>query len=107
MNSNTGTAQTYEAGDQRKSKRTTPEKFESGPPNAHDLHDPKDQRSLSNRAELETRDQEREDHTRLYKMDPTAPAQAHGNKPSRGAEVDAELQQDDELRLKEKGLRSK
>lgn len=25
----------------RKSKRTTPEKFESGPPNAHDLHDPK------------------------------------------------------------------
>lgn len=28
----------------------------------------------------------------------------HGNKPSRGAEIDAELKADDEQRLKEKGL---
>lgn len=37
--------------------------------------------------------------------DPTAPAKSHGNKPSRGAEIDAELQRDDELRLQEKGIK--
>ena len=36
-------------------------------------------------------------------QDPTQPARDHGNRPSRGAEIDKELQQDDELRLKEKG----
>jgi hypothetical protein len=31
----------------------------------------------------------------------------HGNQPSKGAQIDAELQADDELRLKEKGVEGK
>ncbi|EEP79829.1 predicted protein [Uncinocarpus reesii 1704] len=41
----------------------------------------------------------------LAKKDPLAPATFHGNKPSRGAQVDAELKRDDEERLREKGLK--
>ena len=47
---------------------------------------------------------EQEEQERLSKKDPTAPAKAHGNKPSRGAEIDAELMRDDEERLKQKGI---
>ncbi|WEW56915.1 hypothetical protein PRK78_002372 [Emydomyces testavorans] len=38
----------------------------------------------------------------LAKKDPLAPAMFHGNKPSRGAQIDAELRREDEERLKEK-----
>jgi hypothetical protein len=41
----------------------------------------------------------------LQKMDPLKPAQMHGNKPSRGAQVDAELKREDEERLRQKGIR--
>ena len=67
----------------------------------------RDQRSLSNRADLEAREQLKEeemDNQPPHNGDPTAPAKFHGNKPSRGAEIDAELQRDDELRLQEKGI---
>lgn len=36
-------------------------------------------------------------------VDPTAAARDHGNRPSRGAEIDKQLQEDDQLRLQEKG----
>jgi hypothetical protein len=49
--------------------------------------------------EAEEAERERE----MSQRDPTAPAKAHGNRPSRGAEIDKELMQDDELRLQEKG----
>ncbi|THG99898.1 hypothetical protein EW026_g2531 [Hermanssonia centrifuga] len=106
MNTNTGTAQTYEAGDQRTHKSTAQGRFEAGPANAHDLHDPKDQRSLSNRAALEVKQDIEEDASESGRAGPTGPAKSHGNKPSRGAEIDAELQRDDEQRLKEKGISS-
>ena len=66
----------------------------------------RDQRSLGNRAALETRDQEREEQEEqsMSRRDPTAPAKAHGNKPSRGAEIDAELQAEDEEMLRRKGI---
>lgn len=35
--------------------------------------------------------------------DPLEPARRHGNKPSRGAEIDAELQREDEEAMKKKG----
>ncbi|KAI5308767.1 hypothetical protein KEM55_004919 [Ascosphaera atra] len=38
----------------------------------------------------------------LSKHDPTAPAMMHGNEPSRGAQVDKELREDDQRRLNEK-----
>ena len=40
-----------------------------------------------------------------YNGDPTQAAQSHGNRPSRGAEIDKQLKEDDELRLKEKGIK--
>ena len=40
-----------------------------------------------------------------YGGDPTARAEKHGNKPSRGAEIDKQLKEDDELRLQEKGIK--
>ena len=59
---------------------------------------------MGNRAAIETKEEEQEEQERLSKKDPTAPAKAHGNKPSRGAEIDAELMRDDEERLKQKGI---
>ncbi|KAJ5832534.1 hypothetical protein N7474_000845 [Penicillium riverlandense] len=41
----------------------------------------------------------------LSKSDATKPAQLHGNKPSKGAEIDRELQMEDEQRLREKGIK--
>lgn len=35
--------------------------------------------------------------------DPLEPARRHGNKPSRGAQIDAELQREDEEAMKKKG----
>ncbi|KAI1906695.1 hypothetical protein LOZ12_005925 [Ophidiomyces ophidiicola] len=38
----------------------------------------------------------------LVKKDPLAPALFHGNKPSRGAQIDAELRKEDYERLRQK-----
>jgi hypothetical protein len=37
------------------------------------------------------------------KKDPTLPAKLHGNEPSRGAKIDAELQAEEEEELRRKG----
>ncbi|KAA8899400.1 hypothetical protein FN846DRAFT_174972 [Sphaerosporella brunnea] len=105
MMSNVGNRQVYEAGDQRtnKSTDTDPREFayEEGQKNSHKLDDPKDQRSLANRlAAAEKKDREREDHSEAG--DPRAPAWHHGNEPSKGAKIDAELQKEDEELLARK-----
>ncbi|OIW30843.1 hypothetical protein CONLIGDRAFT_630755 [Coniochaeta ligniaria NRRL 30616] len=41
--------------------------------------------------------------TEAAKRDPTAPATLHGNKPSRGAQIDKELMEEDAAILKKKG----
>ncbi|KIP12473.1 hypothetical protein PHLGIDRAFT_259454 [Phlebiopsis gigantea 11061_1 CR5-6] len=107
MNSKTGNQQIYEANEQRETKEQHQERYEAGPANAHRLNDPKDQRSLSNRAALEVREQQKEEEAEQNAIvgDPTAPAKSHGNKPSKGADIDAELQRDDELRMQEKGIK--
>ncbi|RKU45446.1 hypothetical protein DL546_007281 [Coniochaeta pulveracea] len=46
---------------------------------------------------------DKKDEVAALKKDPTAPARMHGNNPSRGAEIDAELQAEDEAILKKKG----
>jgi hypothetical protein len=38
----------------------------------------------------------------MHKKDPTLPAKAHGNEPSKGAKIDAELQAEEEQRIREK-----
>lgn len=74
----------------------------------------RDSRSLKNRlhAEMELEQHERggdfvnevpAESGDPYNGDPTQAARDHGNRPSRGAEIDKQLKEDDELRLKEKG----
>ncbi|KKK15541.1 hypothetical protein ARAM_004679 [Aspergillus rambellii] len=41
----------------------------------------------------------------LSKQNPIKPAMLHGNKPSKGAQIDRELHLEDEQRLREKGIK--
>jgi len=108
--SSVGTSGVYEAGDQRNYKDeeiNTAERYKEGKPNSHLANDSKDQRSIANKlAREEKRQHEPEEkdigQQRLEK-DATLPAKAHGNKPSRGAEIDQELREEEEEILKKKG----
>ncbi|GAO19388.1 uncharacterized protein UV8b_02130 [Ustilaginoidea virens] len=107
-NSNVGNSSVYEAGDQRnvkESERDEATKYEQGQPGAHLLNDPKDQRSISNRAAAEKKQQGSEDdfETAALKKDPTLPARLHGNEPSKGAKIDAQIAAEEEQELKNKG----
>ncbi|CAG8970797.1 hypothetical protein HYALB_00001584 [Hymenoscyphus albidus] len=109
-NSSVGQASVYEAKDQRTSSRKEEEeqkRFHEGQKNAHKLNDPLDQRSLANRAkdeeQREKEDTPESEEVKVLKQDPTLPAKLHGNKPSRGAEIDAQLQAEEEAELKRKG----
>ncbi|GAA6053255.1 hypothetical protein NBRC10513_007169 [Rhodotorula toruloides] len=78
-------------------------RYEEGKENAHDLADSKDERSIANnlaaaKAKEKAEDQ-KEDSTGYSGV---GAAEAHGNKPSRGAQIDAELQKEDEELLKKK-----
>ncbi|PWI70118.1 hypothetical protein PCL_00262 [Purpureocillium lilacinum] len=106
-NSKVGTSAVYEAGDQRNVKRSeqdTSVPYEEGKVNSHKLTDPKDERSIANRLAAEERQGETPDdkETARLKKDPTLPAKMHGNEPSKGAKIDAQLQAEDEQRLREK-----
>ncbi|KAK8024108.1 hypothetical protein PG993_012174 [Apiospora rasikravindrae] len=84
---------------------TEHERFEEGKENSHLATDSKDQRSIANRLGAEERKDEGKDETletQQTKEDPTLPARAHGNKPSRGAEIDAEIQAEEEEQLAKK-----
>lgn len=50
-------------------------------------------------AEKEDAESERQ----LAHADPLAPARSHGNEPSRGAKIDAEIQAEEEEELRRKG----
>ncbi|KAK0737542.1 hypothetical protein B0T21DRAFT_365469 [Apiosordaria backusii] len=106
-NSNVGNSQVYEAGDQRNAKSSelgSESRFHEGVANSHHNNDPKDNRSLVNRAaaERQSSDPPESLETSLHKKDPTLPAKMHGNEPSRGAKIDAELQAEDEAMLNKK-----
>ena len=107
-NSQAGTSGMHEAGDQRNVKQSelnqaTP--YEEGKVNSHQSLDSKDERSIANR--LAAEEQKSKDHddpeTAMLKQDPTLPAKMHGNEPSKGAKLDAELQNEEEEYLKRKG----
>jgi len=75
-----------------------------GTQNAHNPLDKKDSQThpnTANQVSLEHKLQE-EAEEELKNKNPTDLAKEHGNKPSRGAEIDEELKKDDQLRLKEK-----
>ncbi|KAM0243473.1 hypothetical protein ACHAPO_000322 [Fusarium lateritium] len=126
--SNVGNRGVYEAGDQRniseaerKAQESNP--YHEGKENSHDNLDSskitqkakigridanefaEDERSIANRLAAEEQKSESGDDTETaqLKKDPTLPARAHGNEPSKGAKVDAELQAEEEEELKRKG----
>ncbi|KAI9741447.1 MAG: hypothetical protein M1818_004253 [Claussenomyces sp. TS43310] len=113
MSSNVGTHNIYEDGDQKnvpqseidQAKREA--RFHEGKENSHQANDSKDERTIANKlAREEKREKEGEQDTEevaALKKDPTAPAKLHGNEPSKGAKIDAELQAEEEAELKRKG----
>ncbi|KAF9492192.1 hypothetical protein BDN71DRAFT_1451861 [Pleurotus eryngii] len=100
MLSKVGNPQVYNDGDQRTRKRC-----EAGKPNAHNDLDSKDNRTLSNRqASAEKIAQVEEANPNPREIDdPLKPARSHGNEPSRGAKIDAQIQQEEEEELSRKG----
>ncbi|KAI8623141.1 hypothetical protein F5Y19DRAFT_394276 [Xylariaceae sp. FL1651] len=82
-------------------------RFEEGKENSHLPNDSKDERSIANRLANEERklkrDEEEDPETTASKKDPTLPAKMHGNEPSRGAKIDADLQAEEEEYLQRKG----
>lgn len=63
----------------------------------------RDQRSIANRlAAAEKNELDGGKESNIH-SDPLAPARAHGNEPSRGAKIDAELQAEEEEELRRKG----
>ncbi|KAI0370452.1 hypothetical protein BV20DRAFT_1052481 [Pilatotrama ljubarskyi] len=115
MQSNVGNPQVYEDGDQRNgpsnaSQLPEPNQpranlAEQGQRNAHNVFDPKDDRNLEIRMKQEKkmeRQAERDERAQTV-SDPLEPAQRHGHQPSRGAQIDADLQREDEENIKKKG----
>ncbi|KAM0202351.1 hypothetical protein ACHAPA_011556 [Fusarium lateritium] len=106
--SNVGNRGVYEAGDQRnapESERNTQDPYNEGKENSHDNLDSKDERSIANRLAAAEKETEAGDdlQTAQIKQDPTLPARAHGNEPSKGAKIDAQIQQEEQEELERKG----
>ncbi|KAH6676442.1 hypothetical protein B0J14DRAFT_585554 [Halenospora varia] len=111
--SNVGNSQVYEAGDQvnRPQAEIDQEKkdarFHEGKEHSHKALDSKDERSIANKlAREEKRENEEDDETEETKAlnkDPTLLAKMHGNEPSRGAKIDAQIQAEEEEELRRKG----
>ncbi|KAL9588292.1 MAG: hypothetical protein Q9203_002890 [Teloschistes exilis] len=120
----------YEAGDQRNVKNSEindAERYKEGQPNSHLANDSKDERSIANKLAREEKvrgsrypcvtpklihSQQRQNEpeqisqeARDSQSDPTLPAKKHGNEPSKGAKIDAEIQQEEEEMLRKKGIK--
>ncbi|KAI0800523.1 hypothetical protein C8Q74DRAFT_421644 [Fomes fomentarius] len=105
MQSNVGNPQVYEDGDQRLSAadqraqmQRQKAELSEGQTNAHDIHDPKDNRKLQVRVKQEAAEERQEERQERSKTvsNSLEPAQRQGHEPSRGAQIDAELQREDE-----------
>ncbi|EPS32422.1 hypothetical protein POX_d05415 [Penicillium oxalicum] len=114
--SSVGTNSLYEAGDQRNEPQSVlneRERYAEGKEHSHKNLDSKDERSIANKLAAQSKKSDPSHHhngavdqeAELSKKDPTAPAKLHGNAPSKGAKIDAELQAEDEQRLREKGIK--
>ncbi|KAL0952027.1 hypothetical protein HGRIS_008672 [Hohenbuehelia grisea] len=105
--SNVGNSQIHEANEQRTypAGHDDPPRFEAGPERAHINNDSKDNRTLANRKEATEKAQHEEEVNPNPRevVDPLKPAQKHGNEPSRGAKIDAEIKEQEEEELRNKG----
>ncbi|KAL4895187.1 hypothetical protein BDV59DRAFT_200432 [Aspergillus ambiguus] len=106
----------YEAGDQRnmpQSEINERERYKEGQKHSHKNLDSKDNRSIGNKlASQGNKPDSSHHHNKDYdpeavmsQKDSTKPAKLHGNAPSKGARIDQELQEEDEQRLREKGIK--
>ncbi|TQS34165.1 hypothetical protein Golomagni_05460 [Golovinomyces magnicellulatus] len=115
----------FEGGDQRNRpdseirQEEREQAFDEGQTHSHDNLDSilslvhgltkctEDERSIKNRLAAESQRKEPKDdpETRQVKIDPRRPAQMHGNEPSKGAKIDAEIEAEEEERLREKGIK--
>ncbi|KAI4117034.1 MAG: hypothetical protein LQ345_002659 [Seirophora villosa] len=119
--SSVGGSGVYEAGDQRNVKDSEvkhADRYKEGQPNSHVAIDSSTQvyaggRTL-NREQTRTRGEGKDlklllgvicKEARDSQIDPTLPAKKHGNEPSKGAKIDAEIQQEEEEMLKKKGIK--
>ncbi|KAJ5875977.1 uncharacterized protein N7529_001561 [Penicillium soppii] len=88
-------------------------RYAEGQSGSHKNLDSKDERSIANKLASQSNKSDPSHHhnneadkeAELSKQDPTKPAKLHGNTPSKGAQIDAELQAEDEQRLREKGIK--
>ncbi|MCJ1369075.1 hypothetical protein MMC20_000283 [Loxospora ochrophaea] len=110
--SSVGQSSVYEAGDQRNVKNSEiqeADRYHEGKINSHQANDSKDERSIANKlAREEKRTKEPEPISKEAaesQKDPTLPARNHGNEPSKGAKIDAEIQAEEEEMLKKKGIK--
>ncbi|EED80337.1 predicted protein [Postia placenta Mad-698-R] len=104
MQSKVGNPQVYNDGDQRPHGTEAPPRYEAGQQHAHNIFDPQDDQTLDNRRQREEkreRDADRKAESKTV-TNPLEPATRQGHKPSRGAQVDAELQEEDEAALEKK-----
>ncbi|KAH6956967.1 hypothetical protein HG530_002495 [Fusarium avenaceum] len=87
------------------SEQNTQEPYHEGKENSHDNLDSKDERSIANRLAAAEKETESGDNleTAQIKEDPTLPARSHGNEPSKGAKIDAQLQKEEQEELERKG----
>ncbi|KAK5100906.1 hypothetical protein LTR70_001057 [Exophiala xenobiotica] len=113
MQSSVGNHQVYEDGDQRvppdsQKSQSQQDPYEEGKKNSHKDNDPKDQRSIGNRLaaahdQNDTSSSGKGDkESKAAQQDATLPAKMHGNQPSRGAQIDADIQAEEEEMLAKK-----
>jgi hypothetical protein len=63
----------------------------------------RDERTLSNRLAAASQAEREPEKPSLSQVDPTLPARNHGNDPSRGAEIDKQLMEEEKEELERKG----
>ncbi|KAI5842930.1 hypothetical protein DFP73DRAFT_88712 [Morchella snyderi] len=111
--SQVGCASIYEDGDQRNYSRDEQQKakaearFDEGKKGAHSNLDSKDERSIKNRLASASAEKYSSHEGPEKPKDPREAAISHGNEPSKGAKIDAELQAEDEAMIAKKDAQKK
>ncbi|KAI1107973.1 hypothetical protein F4804DRAFT_296463 [Jackrogersella minutella] len=99
MSGNHGYSGVYEQGDQVNYGRSDIANEEKHHKTKAEGYKPKDQNKVMNHMREEDI---QDDVAERYKHDPTYRATMHGNEPSRGAKIDAEIQHEEEELLRRK-----
>ncbi|PWN37593.1 uncharacterized protein FA14DRAFT_142017 [Meira miltonrushii] len=79
---------------------------EKGVENSHLNLDKTDEKSIANKLDQASKQEKREEQAEkeANSKPPTRIAEDHGNKPSRGARVDEQIQLEEEAELRKKGI---